>query len=476
MKIPDISTQNLDKIKLLELEIDTIVQSSPSHIVIADANGIVLRASPTCPEFYGKKAEELIGKSVFELERQGIFSPSITAKVLREKRACQIMQHTKTGRVVMATGVPVFDEQGRILRVISFSHDLTELEELKKQYEQLRAQMERYESEIEELREKETHVEGIVMQSKRMKTVWQLIRRVAKTDATILLTGESGVGKSLYAKVIHNLSERKKGPFIEVNCGAIPESLFESELFGYEPGAFTGADKKGKDGIIEAAHKGTLFLDEIGEIPLAMQAKLLKVIQEKKNQRIGSVKAKTVDFRLIAATNQDLEKMVKEGKFRKDLYFRLHVIPIEIPPLRERIEDISFLAQHYLNVMNKKYACQKKFDPRTLDVLTQYHWPGNVRELENLIERLVLTVDDPVLRPEHLPKHFHKEKAVSFTAEEPSSLKEALEAVERHWLEKAYDSCKTTYEMAEFLGISQPSVVRKLKKYRIGADRRKRSS
>lgn len=188
------------------------------------------------------------------------------------------------------------------------------------------------------------------------------------------------------------------------------------------------------------------------------------------------MKAKTVDFRLIAATNQDLEKMVKEGKFRKDLYFRLHVIPIEIPPLRERIEDISFLAQHYLNVMNKKYACQKKFDPRTLDVLTQYHWPGNVRELENLIERLVLTVDDPVLRPEHLPKHFHKEKAVSFTAEEPSSLKEALEAVERHWLEKAYDSCKTTYEMAEFLGISQPSVVRKLKKYRIGADRRKRSS
>ncbi|GAB7387737.1 sigma 54-interacting transcriptional regulator [Bacillaceae bacterium] len=467
MKPSDANLTIVDQEKLLELEIDAIIRSSQSNIVVADADGIVLRASPSCLEIYGKRADELIGKSVFELERLGIFFPSVTAKVLREKKDFQTMQYTKTGRVVMATGIPVFDEKKRIVRVISFSHDLTEIEQLKQQYEQLKAQMERYESEIEELREKETHVEGIVMASKRMKTIWQLIQRVAKANATILLTGESGVGKSLYAKIIHTLSERKKGPFIEVNCGAIPESLFESELFGYEAGAFTGADKRGKVGIIEAADKGTLFLDEIGEIPLAMQAKLLKVIQEKKTQRIGSVKGKAVDFRLIAATNQNLEEMVKQGRFRKDLYFRLHVIPIEIPPLRERVEDIILLAQYYLNLMNEKYACRKTLDPRTLDVLTQYHWPGNVRELENLIERLVLTVEDPVLRPEHLPYYLQKEKTADFAAEKPSSLKEALEAVEKHWLQQAHASCKTTYEMAKFLGISQPSVVRKLKKYGI---------
>ena len=372
-----------EKIRLLEQEIEAIIQSNQSNIVVADANGVVLRASPSCLEIYGKRADELIGKTVFELERQGIFLPSITVKVLKEKREHQTIQYTKTGRVVMAKGIPVFDEKKRIVRVISFSHDLTEIEQLRQQYEQLKAQMERYESEIEELREKGTHVEGVVMASKRMQTVWQLIQRVARSNATILLTGESGVGKSMYAKIIHTLSERKKGPFIEVNCGAIPESLFESELFGYEAGAFTGADKKGKVGIIEAAHKGTLFLDEIGEIPLAMQAKLLKVIQEKTTRRIGSVHDKTIDFRLIAATNQNLEELVQEGKFRKDLYFRLHVIPIEIPPLRERVEDIILLTQYYLNVMNEKYACRKTLDPRTLDLLTQYHWPGNVRELEN---------------------------------------------------------------------------------------------
>lgn len=467
MKTNAANVRNVNKRKFLELEIDAIIRSSQSNIVVADADGTVLRASPSCLEIYGKKADELIGKSVFELERQGIFSPSVTVRVLREKKDFQTMQYTQTGRVVMATGIPVFDEKKRIVRVISFSHDLTEIEQLKQQYEQLKAQMERYESEIEELREKDTHVEGVVMQSKRMKTVWQLIQRVAKANATILLTGESGVGKSLYAKIIHALSERKKGPFIEVNCGAIPESLFESELFGYEAGAFTGADKRGKVGIIEAADKGTLFLDEIGEIPLAMQAKLLKVIQEKKTQRIGSLKAKAVDFRLIAATNQNLEEMVNKGKFREDLYFRLHVIPIEIPPLRERVEDISLLAQYYLNVMNEKYRCRKTLDPRTIDVLTQYHWPGNVRELENLIERLVLTVEEPVLRPEHLPYYLQKEKTAAFSAEKPSSLKEALEAVEKHWLQKAHASCHTTYEMAKFLGISQPSVVRKLKKYGI---------
>ncbi len=464
----------MNKLELLEREIDAIVRSTRSNIVITDGEGILLRASPNCLSIYGKSADELIGRSVYDLEKEGVFSPSITIRVLKEKKEMQTMQHTQTNRVAMATGVPIFDDRGNLIRVISFSYDLTELEQLRGQYQNLQDQMKRYQTEIEGLRQKNTRVEGIVIQSKIMQQLWDLIHRVALSDATILLTGESGVGKSLYARTIHQASERKDHPFIEVNCGSIPESLFESELFGYEPGSFTGAHKNGKAGLIEIADKGTLFLDEIGEIPLSMQAKLLKVIQEKKVTRVGGVQSRHVDFRLISATNRNLEEMVEKGHFRKDLFFRINVIPIEIPPLRRRQDDISMLVQNCLRTLNHKYGVKKQIDPRSMDRFLQYDWPGNVRELENVMERLVLTVNEPVITPGSLPENIRTAtsdriysnrdtaKDIDFT------LKCQLEKVEKHWLQKALEVCRTTYEIAEYLGISQPSVVRKLKKYGLG--------
>ncbi|MEK4029844.1 sigma 54-interacting transcriptional regulator [Pseudobacillus sp. FSL P4-0506] len=461
-----------------ELELRAILAASNDNIVITDGQGVVLRASPSCLAIYGEAADKLIGMNVEELEQRNIFSPSVTKKVLAEKKEVQLMQYTSTGRVVMATALPVCNDEGEIIRVISFSHDLTEIQQLKEDYEELRTKMAYYQSEIKELRQKDDSFRGTVMRSKELRQIWQLIQRVAKSDATVVFLGESGVGKNVFARAIHEGSRRQNEVFIEVNCSAIPESLFESEMFGYERGAFTGANKEGKPGLIETANEGTLFLDEVGELPLALQSKLLKVIQEKKVTRIGGTQQKNIDFRIVASTNRDLEQMVKEGKFRRDLFYRLNVIPIHIPPLRERKDDIIHLCNFYLKKFNEKYESNKVFHVTTINELLAYDWPGNVRELENLIERLVVATESVVIYSSSLPFYSatnsnsaltEQESALEEMEEKRSSLREALEEVEIRWLKRAARQYKTTYEMASYLGISQSSVVRKLNKYRINS-------
>jgi PAS domain S-box-containing protein len=467
-----------EELEILKLELEGIINASNDNIVVTDGQGIVLRAIRNSEEIYGEVSSTLVGRSVFELEKENIFSPSVTARVLKEKKEVQVMQKTRTGMVIMATGIPIFDKQKNIIRVISFSHNLTEIQKLKEDYEQLQSKMKRYESEIEELRGKETKIGDIVIECKTMQTVWELVNRVARSDATVVLLGESGVGKTVFARALHNRSERKKEPFIEINCGAIPTSLFESELFGYEPGAFTGANHKGKIGMIELAHKGTLFLDEIGELPLDIQVKLLKVLQEKSITKICGGRRKKVDFRLVADTNQDLEYMVKQGKFREDLFYRLNVVPIHIPSLRKRKEDIYQLIEHFLSKFNRKYQTNKFFHSAAIDACLEYEWPGNVRELENLIERLVVTSNTNTIYHDNLP-FIQKNQQNNDTEVEWSSLtvfeergltlQDALEEVEKCWLLRAYRQCKTTYEMAETLGLSQATVVRRLKKYNINS-------
>ncbi|MDT8862917.1 sigma 54-interacting transcriptional regulator [Alkalihalobacillus sp. MEB130] len=456
------------------LELDKIIETSNNNITITDEHGIIIRSNPDHWKMYGIEADSYVGKSVYELEKNGVLSPSINALVLKEQKEVRIMQHTKSGRVVMSTGYPVFNQAGQLVRAISYSQDQTEIVKLQEQYEQLQSKIVGFQTEVEELRVKEASHHPILFRSSIMQHMFTTIQRVAQTDATILFSGESGVGKSTLARFIHDQSERHKEPFIEVNCSTIPETLFESEMFGYEPGSFTGAHKSGKKGLIEQADQGTLFLDEIGELPLAIQVKLLRVLQEKKLTKVGGKEERHVNFRLITATNQQLKKMVDEGTFRLDLYYRLNVIPIQIPSLRERQDDIMILLQHYLKLMNKKYNVTKKLHPTTYDSLIHYDWPGNVREMENLLERLILTIEDPIIAPEHLPYELqvNMKEAVDYTSHyeqehaESKSLKEALEEVEIHLLSKAYTQCKTTYEMAEVLGISQPSVMYKLKKYK----------
>ncbi|MBK5460176.1 sigma-54 interaction domain-containing protein [Peribacillus sp. TH27] len=460
---------------MLEQELKKIIETSNNNITITDEKGIILYSNPKLWEIYGMDPASYIGTSVYQLEKEGLLTPSINALVLKEKKAMRIMQHTQTGHVVMSTGYPIFNKEGLLVRVISYGQDQTEILQLQEQYEQLQRIVKGYQTEVEDLREKELDYHDMIARSNATKQILKTIHNVAKTDATILLLGPSGVGKSTFARSVHNQSNRRKEPFIEVNCSTIPESLFESEIFGYEPGSFTGANKQGMQGLIEQADSGTLFLDEIGELPLAMQAKLLKVLQEKKIKRIGGKKESLINFRLIAATNQDLKGMVNEGKFRLDLFYRLNVIPIQIPALHERKEDIPLLIQHYLQKTNDKYQKLKKFHPTTYEVLTHYQWPGNIRELENLIEQLILIIEEPIIFPKHLPQTItgqieQTENSSSQTIEQESDenhdLKKTLEKVELQLITKAYKQCKTTYQMAEYLGVSQPTVIYKLKKYK----------
>jgi len=454
-------TENIPRTEIYK-EIDHLLESIHNDVLIADGKGVIVRVNPSFEEIYGITEEEAVGQTVFEMEKREVFVPSVTAMVLKQKQKLTIVQENRKGRKIVVRAVPVFNERNEIERVVSYSQDITDYLALKDQYEKLEELMKRYSSEIRELREKEVFFPEFVGKSPKMKQVLGLAMKVASVESTVLLTGESGVGKNLIARLIHQKSDRNEGPFIEINCGAIPENLLESELFGYEEGAFSGANREGKFGKIELAQNGTLFLDEIGELPLSLQVKILKVIQEKSLTKIGGTKQIKVDFRLISATNKDLETLVREKQFREDLYYRLNVVPINIPPLRERREDILPLMMQSLKETNSQYQKEKSLCKDAVDILLSYGWPGNVRELKNVMERLVVTADDDVIRPSGLPDNFQ------IPAESNSKvlpLREAVELLEKELVQKAYERYPTSVGVAKVLGISQPTAARKLRKH-----------
>jgi TyrR family helix-turn-helix protein len=294
-----------------------------------------------------------------------------------------------------------------------------------------------------------------------MKKVVDMAVQASQADATVLISGETGTGKEIVARIIHRSGQRKDNPFISVNCAALPESLLEAELFGYESGAFTGAHSRGKMGLFEAAQGGILFLDEVAELSESMQAKLLRAIQEKRVRRIGGTQEIELDVRLVAATNKDLRQRVEQGEFREDLFYRLNVIHISIPPLRRRREDIPLLAEHFLNTFNRKYGTRKELSRNTTEALLQYHWPGNVRELENIVERLVVFDRSSSPDTELLPDRI----AAGSTFSAYSSLREIVEKAEREAILQAYEECQSTRKAAERLKISQATLSRKLRKY-----------
>jgi PAS domain S-box-containing protein len=461
-------SKELNYVKNLNKELDAIIESVSDGIYITDGNADTIRINSSYEEITGIKSEEVIGKNMKGLVEKGIFSESVTFKVLEQKAPVSVMHEIKTGQSVLSTGHPVFNDDGEIVRVVTTARDVKELNHVKKELNEAKKLSEKYYSELEKLRKQQVKIDDIVVKSNEMKNVIDLAIQMGRVDSTVLITGESGVGKEVIAKVIHKSSDRISGSLIKVNCGAIPDNLLEAELFGYDEGSFTGAKKGGKPGMFELADKGTLFLDEIAEMPLNLQVKLLRVLQEGEIMRVGGTKSISIDVRIIAATNKDLNKMLETGEFREDLFYRLNVVPINIPPLRERREDISQLIYKFLDDFNKKYDKNKKIGLDTINFLESYNWPGNVRELKNLIERFVVISDKNIIDLDFLPKTIYKEDKIEKNyMNDIMPLKKAVSLTEKSILENAFEKFETTYEVAEVLKVSQPTVVRKKKKYNI---------
>ncbi len=437
-------------------ELLDIFESSFDEIFLSNADGIVVLVNSACERNYGMPSSHLIGKHVKDLEKMGIFYPSATLKVIEKKQPIELFQTTNSGRYLHVRTQPVFNEHGELKSVISYSRDLTELMHLRHKIEEMEDQLASYKKEWNEPLE----VEGLISKSASMERVLSTVRKVAKVNTTVLLLGETGVGKSKIVRAIHQLSPRRDRVFNDINCAALPEQLIESELFGYEGGTFTGAFREGKKGLIELSNGGTLFLDEIGELSLQAQSKLLHVLQEKQIRPVGGQKPISLDIRIIAATNKNLAKMAEEGTFRRDLYYRLNVVPIHIPPLRERKEDIVPLVYHFLDHFNKLYDQEVRFSPKVLEAFIHHEWKGNIRELENMVERLVVT-NDQIVTIEDLPPEMIETDLVR----KGNTLPEILEDVEKRVVQQAYEQYESTYKVAEVLGISQSSAMRKVRKY-----------
>jgi len=463
-------SRELNYVKELNEELDAIVESSFDGLFITDGQGITLRYNKAFEQLTGIGAHEYRGKSVEDVKRDGVISDPVTCYVLEQKKSITKIQESRSGKLTLTTGNPVIDANGEIIRVVCNVRDITELNLLRQELEKVQGLSQHYESQLRTLQMRYAGSEKLVFTSVKMRNLIDMVVRLAAVDSTILVTGESGTGKELIAETIHTSSSRSEKPLIKVNCGAIPENLLESELFGYEGGAFTGAKKEGKPGYIELAAGGTLFLDEIGEVPLNLQVKLLRFLQNKEIIRVGGGSYNNIDVRIITATNRDLFEMVQKKQFREDLYYRLNVVPVNTPPLRDRKEDIPSLAAHFIHLYNRKYQMNKKISPEIIDIFMQYDWPGNVRELENLIERLVVITPKDIISCEDLPSHLGETAGASSSYILVSGiipLRDAVESVERQLLEKVYAKYRTTRQMAKELQIDASTVVRKAAKYHI---------
>jgi PAS domain S-box-containing protein len=432
--------------------------------------GKVININEASEKLNGIKAQDIIGKNVADLVAAGLFDRSVTLEVLETKRQVSIVQYVnKTERHLLVTGTPAFDEEGSIFLVVVNERDMTQLNAFREQLEETRLVKEKFKDELAELSMLELKKQEIIAESEKMRQVLRTALKLAHLGASnILLLGESGTGKGLLAKFIHKSSKRKKNPFIQINCPALPESLLEAELFGYEKGAFTGAREQGKVGLFELAQEGTLFLDEIGDLPFSVQAKLLKYLDDHEIMRVGGTKPKIVDCTIIAATNRDLETLTKKRKFRQDLFYRLNTFIIRIPPLRERPEDILELVKYFLRKYNRAYKLRTRISPKALEVLQTHPFSGNVREVQNLLKKAVVMSDNEVL-DEFILKTLERgvEKLTRGDTQKGHKLNltEELLTFEKEILENAIARCKSTREVASYLGISQPTVVRKMKKH-----------
>ncbi|HHV79766.1 MAG TPA: sigma 54-interacting transcriptional regulator [Firmicutes bacterium] len=452
-------------------QLDAIMESSFDGMYICDGQGKFIKVNQSFERVTGIPRENLLGTYAPDMVKNGILDKSVTALVLKTRKRTTITQHLfgpNGVRECMVTSTPALDADGNIKYIVANIRDMTELIKLRDDYARSQEVVQRYSREISRLRESSGY---IVAKSPQMERVVSEAAQVAASSATVLLEGESGTGKELVARFIHSMSDRCNGPFLAINCGAIPETLVEAELFGYEKGAFTGARADGKIGLFQAASGGTLYLDEIGCLPIHLQSKLLRALESAEAIPVGGTKPKSFNCRFIAASNEDLSALCRSGKFRMDLYYRLNVVKLKIPPLRERKGDIEPLCVHFLKEFNQKYSTNKRFSPEAIKTLTTYSWPGNVRELRNAVERAVITSQGDLILPADLPAEIVAADSrcdgnYRIVLDQVPKLKELLKAAEEAALLKALAEHRSTRAIAKALGISQASVVRKLKALR----------
>jgi len=454
-----------------EKELEVVLNSASEGIWICDGEARVLKVNPASEWLNNIQASDVIGRTMPELLDEKFIDKSVTLEVLKSGSRFEMPQSTRDGRKLSVTGIPVYDSSGKLFRVVVIEQDITEIYLLTRQLEEKEALTGRYRDQINELQRIELESGRIVAKSICFVNCIQQAMKVSGVDSTVMLLGESGAGKGVIADLIHRNSSRANEPMDKVNCGAIPETLVESELFGYEKGAFTGALKSGKPGYLELADGGILFLDEIGELPVSSQVKLLRFLEDGHVLRVGGTRPLKANVRVIAATNRSLEEMVEEGTFRLDLYYRLNIIPIRIPPLRERRDCILPLVNHYVRFFAEKFSLTRQFSftQRALDAFLHYSFPGNVRELMNICERLVVMSDKARVDAEDLPgdvlsSYIENASSDAFTCGE-LPLKDRLSAVEKEILRNTMQNYRTQSRAATALGVNQATIARKLKRH-----------
>lgn len=447
------------------------IESSMVGVCVFDKDGMFVYHNKAHEEITGDTTEILQNKKIQDLrvyEEDGL---STTIMVLEQKEE---VLHVETlvpnGKKILVKSYPWFDEEGEIRYVISNIIDVTQMVALKEEIEKEKKKLQYQFEKIREMYERSFEASTIVYQSKKMKKIVEQIGMMKNSKATVLIQGESGTGKEMIAKLIHQQSLRKNKQFVKINCSAIPEALLESELFGYEAGSFTGGDAKGKKGLLENANHGTVLLDEIGDMPLSLQPKILRVLQEKEIQKIGRAEPIPVDIRFIAATNQELEQMVEKGLFRKDLYYRLNVVPIMIPPLRERKADIPSLVHYFIKKINKENELNRKISNDGLNQLLKLPYNGNIRELQNIVERAVLFASKDIIDAEEIRQiqytHERTDEVCQLELED-KTLDEMVGEFEKMVLRKYKEEYGSVRKMGEQLGVDPTTVARKLRKYAI---------
>ena len=454
--------------------LDAVIEHSFDGIYITDGQANTIKVNRSYLLISGLQKSEVIGHNMRELVENKTISASGTLMAIEERRPITIHQEFKTGKQALVTSSPIFNSKDEIVLVITNVRDITELYRLKEEVSQHKREETKLRQELQHLKNHSMEQCSLIAADPKTTRIISMLNKVAPLDTTVILLGETGVGKEVFAKYIYQNSNRRGKPYIKVNCGAFPANLVESELFGYEKGAFTGADKNGKMGLFELANTGTIFLDEVGELPLDMQVKLLRVLQEQEFERIGGRKPIKVDVRVIAATNRNLEEMVAQKTFRQDLYYRLMIFPINIPPLRDRTGDIVPLAELFLGHLNQKYDMHKYFSPLSITMMQDYRWPGNIRELRNIIERAVIISSGDEISPDalHLYATDDRPKLHSRVLSPVSDLKTAMAELELEYINHAYETYGNVRDAAASLGMTPSTFVRKRQKFGEENDRK----